>query len=132
LGFGASGLMYYMANGVDHGSSDANSQAQITYNVLGSATFLATLYNQKPVGEPRSTDEIKYLAKTGEIVRNDTVKITAASAETVRMNIYFRDQVWTRNYTFSVSSDVFEIPVFDLIANNYFRSEERRVGKERC
>ncbi|TNE70505.1 hypothetical protein EP331_11955 [bacterium] len=124
LGFGASGLMYYMANGVDHGSADANSQAQITYNVLGSATFLATLYNQKPVGEPRSTDEIKYLAKTGEIVRNDTVKITAASAETVRMNIYFRDQVWTRNYTFTVSSDVFEIPVFDLIANNYFLADK--------
>jgi hypothetical protein len=123
LGFGASGLMYYMANAVDHGTKESNDQASILYNSLATATFIATLYNQKPVGEPRKTDEIKFLAKTGEIIRNDTVKIAASQTEKIRINVYFRDQVWIRNYDIEIKSDRFQIPIYDLISTTFIQGE---------
>ncbi len=123
LGFGASGLMYYMANAVDHGSKESNEQASILYNSLATATFVATLYNQKPVGEPRKTDEIKFLAKTGEIIRNDTVKISAAKSEKIRINVYFRDQVWVRNHEIEIKSDQFQLPIYDLISTSFILGE---------
>lgn len=123
LGFGASGFMYYMANAVDHGTKENNKQASILYNGLATATFVATLYNQKPVGEPRKTDEIKFLAKTGEIIRNDTVKISAAKSEKIRINVYFRDQVWVRNHEIEIKSDQFKLPIYDLISTSFILGE---------
>lgn len=112
LGFGATGMLLYMGNGLDHGSTDANNSAQITYNVLASATFVATLYNQKPVGTPRRTEELKFLLKTGETTRNDTVRTFAGSTETVLVNFYFKDQLWLRNKIYKIESNTIKIPFF--------------------
>lgn len=119
LGFGATGMLLYMGNGLDHGSSDANNSAKITYNVLAGATFVATLYNQKPVGTPRKTDELKFLLKTGETTRNDTVRTFAGSSESVLVNFYFKDQLWMRNRTFKIESNSIKIPFFDYLNLTY-------------
>ena len=116
LGFGASGLLFYMGNSIDHGSADANSNASLTYNILGGAVFIGTLYNQKPVGSPRKTEEVKFLTKTGEILKSDTVKIISGNQGNILANIYFKDQLWMRSKSFTIKDNSIKIPVFDHIS----------------
>jgi len=122
-GLGISGSMFYYANFMDLNGAESNQTAQILLNIASTGVFVGNFYLQKPVGEPLRTEETRLLSNTGTVVKNDTIPAISRADENVKVNIYYKNQLWLFNKEFSIKDSKIEIDLFRYIQINPLKLE---------
>ncbi len=122
-GLGISGSMFYYTNFMDLSGAESNQTAQIVLNIASTGVLIGNFYIQKPIGIPLKTDETRLVSNTGTIIKNDTIPAVSKDDEKVKVNIYYKNQLWLYNKEFSIKDSKIEIDIFRYIQINPLKLE---------
>jgi len=116
LGLGSAALAFYVANS-SIVEGNATSTKSLTINAVGTLLALSGFLNMKPVGDPRPTDEEKYLRTTGHTVVVDTVETHTQQNLQASVNVRYDNRVLVQDENRAVTNGTLEIPLGNPLSN---------------
>lgn len=110
LGIGGATMAFYLANIADFGSHSSSTK-KWTLNGMGALMFASGFLNMKPVGEPRSTGEERYLRSTGTAIEVDTVKTDAEIDTSASVYMLYNDLIIFEEPNQNITNRTLNIPI---------------------
>lgn len=108
LGVMGAATAFYLANSNAIQSIDGQLET-VTLNTVGGLLAISTIFNFKPVGEPRPTGEERFLRASGTRIYSDTTSINTTRQDSAAISFYYGDQPVFENQVYNISSGTIDL-----------------------
>lgn len=115
LGVSGAALAFYAANSNSFMGQQSTTRT-FTLNAAGVLLGLSAFLNMKPSGDPRPTDEERFLRTTGFFVEADTVQAADTSSYTADVQISYGDEVISENNNQQIEDGLLEVEVGGVLS----------------
>ncbi|MDR8391039.1 caspase family protein [Aliifodinibius sp. S!AR15-10] len=103
LGLMGAATAFYLAN--SDAINDVNGRLEtVTLNAVGGLLAVSSIFNFKPVGEPRPTGEERFLRTSGTQIRTDTTQLNETGRDSAVVNIFYDGRPVAENQRYAISS----------------------------
>ncbi|WP_138429671.1 caspase family protein [Fodinibius saliphilus] len=114
VGLSGAALAFIAAN--SNAVNKTRSKARMwTLNAVGTTMVAAGFLNMKAVGTPRTTGEERFLKKSGNIVRIDTVAIKQTEDATAYVSVQYQDSTIRNEEIRALTDGQLQIPLSELL-----------------
>lgn len=123
MGLSAAATSFYLANS-EHAGVQNSAFKSNTLNVIGGVVAVGSILNMKPSGEPRATEEFRYLRQTGLFTENDTSRAGDYNASDALVSISYGDSILVNNSSEEIEDGRLEFNLVGGLNNMEIRDVE--------